>query len=367
MHDKDAWGCGFCSSLLTTWEERCEHIASHFEEKGGSKWNFTNVVLGLLKQTDASQAWSALMQQRHGEEANWPRLSWESKKCNRLRYKLETKWDTRAFDIEKLVEDTYDLAEIEPKDAVESAPEMTPDVSEPNDSSHSEIVEFKLETPDCSFEQRLQSSHGLAADNTMMDLDPVEPAPVMHHQSMHQSQWPVSTDMSQSHITADTGMGAFGGFDANMGTMPAGFSQPVPQNFQQQQTWPTAGFVSTPDLINFQQPTPYMNYNQPKEVQVPTSQYANFEQYPQRQSVPPSFLHHSSTPSPRRYIPKLVNINSSNRGLQQEQRPAPPPKDESHQNRFSRMIMRRRPSNISQHNNVQQRDTMTWNNEMNWG
>ena len=92
MHDKDAWGCGFCASLLTTWEERCEHIALHFEEKGASKWNFTNVVLGLLKQPEVANAWNQMMLDRHGDEQNWPSLSWESKKCNRLRYKLETKW-----------------------------------------------------------------------------------------------------------------------------------------------------------------------------------------------------------------------------------------------------------------------------------
>ena len=74
MHDKDAWGCGFCASLLTTWEERCEHIALHFEEKGSSKWNFTNVVLGLMKQDEVSHAWNQMMLQRHGDELNWPTL-----------------------------------------------------------------------------------------------------------------------------------------------------------------------------------------------------------------------------------------------------------------------------------------------------
>ncbi|KAJ4335654.1 hypothetical protein N0V95_008835 [Ascochyta clinopodiicola] len=377
MHDKDAWGCGFCASLLTTWEERCEHIALHFEEKGGAKWNFTNVVLGLLKQSDAALAWNTLLTQRHGDEQNWPKLSWESKKCNRLRYKLETKWHTSAFDVEKLVQDTYDLAEIEPKDVVESAPEMTPDVSEPNDSAHSEIVEFKLETSDFASDSRLHSSHSVSQDQQMMDLDPVEPPQVMHHhQSFQQSQWPVSTDISQPHLTADVSMGAYGGYNPSMATMSASFTQPLPQqSFQQQQTWPNTDFVSTPDLINFQQPTSYMNYAQPKEVvSVPTSQYANFAHYPQqqpqqRQSVPPNFMQHSNSTSStsRKYVPKLVNISgNSHRGLHPDQQPpAPPPKDESQGNRFSRMIMRRKPSNISQHSG--QRDTMNWNNELSWG
>lgn len=369
MHDKDAWGCGFCASLLTTWEERCEHIALHFEEKGGAKWNFTNVVLGLLKQTEVADAWNQMMLQRHGEESNWPTLSWESKKCNRLRYKLETKWDTRVFDIEKLVQDTYDLAEIEVKDVVDSTTETTPETSDRTDSSQGEVVEFKLETSDFDPSQRLHSSHGLPPEASMMDIDPVDTPQHMHQQPMQQPHWPVSTNMSQHGMNAPS-MGHFGGFDTDMSTMSTDF-QPVPQNFQQQPTWPNAGFVSTPDLMNFQQPTAYMDYNQPKEVvSVPTSQYANFAHYPPRQSLPPNFLQQQTpTPSSRRYVPKLINISSSNhRGSQQEQPPPPPPKDDHQHNRFSRMIMRRRPSNISQHSLVSQRDLGgTWNDELNWG
>ncbi|KAH7083322.1 hypothetical protein BKA63DRAFT_599342 [Paraphoma chrysanthemicola] len=375
MHDKDAWGCGFCACLLTTWEERCEHIAMHFEEKGSSKWNFTNVVLGLLKQTEVQNAWNQLMLQRHGDEQNWPTLAWESKRCNRLRYKLETKWDIRAFDIEKLVQDTYDLAEIEVKDVVETAPEASTEMtSEPTDSSQGEIVEFKLETSDFGADQRLQSSHGLPPEHNMMDLDPVEPAQTMHHQAMQQPQWPVSTDMSQTTMGAVTSMGAFAGFDTQMTSMSTDFSQPMAQGFQQQQTWANAGFASTPDLLNFQQQTSYMSYDQPREmVSVPTSQYANLAHYPPRQSLPPNFLQqqqqqHANSPTSRRYVPKLVNISSSgNRLPQQDQPPPPPPKDENpQQNRFSRMMMRRRPSNISQHSLVTQRD-IGWMNDDNWG
>ena len=258
---------------------------------------------------------------------------------------------------------------------------MTPDASEPTESAHSEIVEFKLETSDFGNDSRLQSSHGLSQDQQMMDLDPVDPPQVMHQQhSFQQNLWPVGADMSQAHLTTDASMGAYSGFNTSMATMSASFTQPIPQqSFQQQQTWPNTDFVSTPDLLSFQQPQQYMNYQQPKEVEsVPTSQYANFAHYPQqqpqqRQSVPPDFMQHSSTPpSSRKYIPKLVNIsNSSQRAMHpqqqqhQQQPPAPPPKDESQGNRFSRMIMRRKPSNISQHS--VQRDTMTWNNEMNWG
>ncbi|KAJ4295431.1 hypothetical protein N0V90_007443 [Kalmusia sp. IMI 367209] len=367
MHDKDAWGCGFCGCLLTTWEERCEHIAMHFEEKK-SKWNFTNVILGLLKQPEVSESWSRLMTQRHGDVQDYPRFTWESKKCNRLRYKLETKWDTRVFDVDKVVQETYDLAEIEPADIPETATETTPEVHEvPEPAEPTETISCKLEM-DFGHDQRLHSSHGIPSDS-MMDLDPVDTPQALHH-DLQQAQWPVTSDMTQSTMTTDPGMGAFGGFNTNMSHMSTDFSQPVTQGFQP--TWSNAGFVSTPDLVAFQPQNSYLNYNAPKEVvQVPTSQYANFGHYP-RQSVPPNFMHHPSTPSTpssRRFVPKLINIASSNQRAStahmSEQPPPPPPKDE-HTNRFSRMIMRRRPSNISQHTVVSQRD-IGWNDELNWG
>ncbi|CAI6314997.1 unnamed protein product [Periconia digitata] len=370
MHDKDAWGCGFCACLLTTWEERCEHIAMHFEEKK-NKWNFTNVILGLLKQTDVSESWSRLMTQRHGEEQNWPRLTWESKKCNRLRYKLETKWDTRVFDVDKIVSDTYDLAEIEPNDVPEPVNESTPEVPDLTDGS--DIVDCKMEPYDFANDHRLSSSHGMGGpEQALMDLDPVEPAQSMH-QDMQSSQWPVTSDMShapmsQTSMTTDHNMGAFAEFNPQMTQMPTDFSQPMNQGFQS--GWPNAGFVSTPDLVNFQQPGPYMNYNQPPKevVSVPTSQYANFSQFP-RQSVPPNFMHHApDARDSRRYVPKLISIPSSSRpssSAAMDHPPPPPPKD-PHMNRFSRMILRRRPSNISQHTVVSQRD-IGWNDELQWG
>ncbi|ORX97110.1 hypothetical protein BCR34DRAFT_172611 [Clohesyomyces aquaticus] len=369
MHNKDAWGCGFCSALLTTWEERCEHIALHFEEKR-SKWNFTNVILGLLKQSDVSQAWNNMLTQRHGEPQNWPQFNWESKRCNRLRYKLETTWDTRVFDIAKLVSETYELAEIEPME-----------IPEPVEAT--ETVDCKTETFDFGSEPTSQ----LATDNGMMDLDPVEtPQPVpqghmqqqqtlqqqnLSHQSIQQTQWPVTTDMSQGALTTEDPMDTFGGYSTNLSNasmttvtnVTNGYSHAVSQSFHQP-SWSHAGFVSTPDLVAFQQPSTYMNYSQEKLV---NPAYEQFTQYP-RNSMPPNFLHHhsnsgSSTGS-RRFVPKLINISSPRHSTQpQDQPPPPPPKDD---HRFSKISMRRRPSNISQHTIVSQRD-LGWNDEYNWG
>jgi hypothetical protein len=170
--------------------------------------------------------------------------------------------------------------------------------------------------------------------------------------------------MTQNTMAVDQGMNAFGGFNHNMSHMSTDFSQPVTQGFQP--SWSNAGFVSTPDLVAFQQQNSYMTYNTPeKVVQVPTSQYANFGQYP-RQSVPPNFMHHTSTPTSRRYIPKLINIASRPSSSHMSDQPPPPPPKDEHTNRFSRMIMRRRPSNISQHTVVSQRD-IGWSDELNWG
>jgi hypothetical protein len=120
MHDKDAWGCGFCASLLTTWEERCEHISRHLEENR-LKWSFTNVILGLLKQPYISEAWNMTLTQKYGESYSKPQFTWESKKCNRLRYKLETKWDMRMFSMEKLAQEIYELAEIEQTESTDTS------------------------------------------------------------------------------------------------------------------------------------------------------------------------------------------------------------------------------------------------------
>jgi hypothetical protein len=380
MHNKDAWGCGFCTALLTTWEERCEHIALHFEEKR-SKWKFTNVILGLLKQPDVSETWNMTLTQRYGEPQLWPNFTWESKKCNRLRYKLETKWDTRVFDIETLVQETIDLADIEAPETAETiAPLEANDASEPAENE-GETVDCKLETFDFSSEPRLQSSHGIPPEHSMMDLDPVEPMQNIPQAPMQQHHWPATTDISQSTMSTDTSMDAFGTFSTNMTAMPTDFThQPMHQSYHQP-SWSSAGFVSTPNLVDFQQPQTYLNYAPVKEViQVPTSQYAtfsrptsqhapqqshsNFAHFP-RQSVPPNFLHHASSNS-RKFIPRLINIASSRGGEQQDQPPPPPPKDD---HRFSRLSMRRRPSNMSlqsQHTVVPQRG-MGWNDECNWG
>jgi hypothetical protein len=280
------------------------------------------------------------------------------------------------------------LAEIEANDSNEIAEPV-----EKNDITES--VDCKLEESyDFPIEHTVPSSQELPPDTTMMELDPIDTMQSVPQPVMQQPQWP---DMSQASMNTDVNMDAFGGFTSGMNTISTDFmQQPVSQTYQSQ-NWQNPGFVSTPDLVNFQQPGNYMNYTPAKEViQVPTSQFANFVrpasqhsshhhshsnfvrpssqqsqhsnpnygQFSSRQSVPPNFFHHANTTGSRRFTPKLINIpSSSQRGPPGDQPPPPPPKDE---HRFSRISMRRRPSNISQHTIVSHRD-LGWHGEDNWG
>ncbi|KAF2749594.1 hypothetical protein M011DRAFT_475664 [Sporormia fimetaria CBS 119925] len=394
MHDKDAWGCGFCAALLTTWEERCEHIALHFEEKR-CKWNFTNVIVGLLKQAEVSQAWQSLLTQRHGDEQNWPQFTWESKKCNRLRYKLEVKWDTRMFDIEALVQETYDLAETEG-----IANEVTERIEKVEPTDTAEITDCKVEMFDFPSAPTVASSQEIPPETHMMDLDP-EPVQSMPQPEVQQTHWPVPPDMSQNVMNPAVSMDAFNGYAANaMHTMSTNYTQhthSVSHSYHQP-SWPEAGFASTPDLLNFQAQGNYMDYAPAaKEVIVPTSQFANFGRptsqhsqhqfvrpgsqqsahagfghYP-RQSMPASFMPQITGANARRFTPKLVHIAATSQRISPgEKGPPPPPKDE---HRFAKPmnLMRRRGSNnsqlsqISQQTMVPQQRDMGWNDEYNWG
>ena len=328
MHEKDAWGCGFCACLLSSWEERCEHIALHFEDKV-SKWNFTNVILGLLKQSDVAQAWRLLLTEKYGDEQNWPQFTWDSKKSHRLRYKLENKWDARAFDVKKLVLETFELASVEP---IEPKPEP---------------LDFNDE----------QNNH-MASAATLpiaMEVDTIESS-----QTMQQPQWGVSADIPHSDMTTDETLSTY--------SFVSDFSQPVSQSYHQP-VWPNAGFLPSNDMVAFQQPTTqYMDY-MAKSV----ASTAPYDSSPFARAAAPAahnFINQSTPPNPhsRKWVPKLVNIQHHRDSAPpapqpqpQEQAPPPPPPKDEH--RFSRLLMmRRRPSNISQHAAVNQ-----WNDEYNWG
>jgi hypothetical protein len=283
------------------------------------------------------------------------------------------------------VRETYELAEIQSPEIKENTESIeVPDVVEK--------VEPKVEQFDFAAAHRLSSSHEMPVETSMMELDPVEPIQNVPQPDPQQNHWPVTTNITQSNMNTDVTMDAFNGFTASMGNISTEFTQQNVAQSYQQPPWQDASFQAPPNLMDFQQQANYMSYTPAKEViQVPTSQFANFVrpasqhgshqvqssfarptsqhtsqharpnfmQYP-RQSVPPNFLHHTRNTSARRVAPKVVNIPSSNRS---DQPPPPPPKDN---HIFNAISMRRRPSNISQHTVVSQRD-LGWNDEQIWG
>ena len=207
--------------------------------------------------------------------------------------------------------------------------------------------------------------------------------------ALPQTHWSASTGIPQNDdMGTNVNLGAFNTYTPDMIALPTDFTQQHASQSHQQPTWPNAGFPLTPNLVGFQPPEHYMDYAPSKEsvIAVPTSLYANFgrpasqhssqhahsdfTQFP-RQSVPPNFLQSTSSAGARRYTPKLIKISNPNsRGPQGNQHPPPdhppppPPKDE---HGLSRMSMRGRHSNMSQHTVLSQRDLGGWRDELQWG
>ncbi|KAF2732425.1 hypothetical protein EJ04DRAFT_496941 [Polyplosphaeria fusca] len=71
---RTAWGCGFCDRFDTDWNQRCAHVASHFESgKTISEWHHSRVIWSLLQQPRIHQAWVQLLEQK---QVAIPSFSW---------------------------------------------------------------------------------------------------------------------------------------------------------------------------------------------------------------------------------------------------------------------------------------------------
>lgn len=85
LRKRTAWGCGFCAQLHQDWEERCQHVAQHYD-KGEVKqgWKHSNVIWALLHQADIHPVWRQYLGEKHGARPN-PRLnfSWDRKASGR--------------------------------------------------------------------------------------------------------------------------------------------------------------------------------------------------------------------------------------------------------------------------------------------
>lgn len=65
---RTGWGCGFCFRFDTAWNDRCNHIALHFERDQHTiaDWSQTQVILSLLQQPNLRKEWDRLVESTQG-------------------------------------------------------------------------------------------------------------------------------------------------------------------------------------------------------------------------------------------------------------------------------------------------------------
>ncbi|KAK7733618.1 hypothetical protein SLS57_000633 [Botryosphaeria dothidea] len=111
VHNKKAYGCGFCVSLCRSWSERCDHVARHYEA-GVAKndWCFTNVVKSLLLQSELAIAWEKLMSKEHGmDRTAWPVFEWDKREARDLVRSMEQNGMVHEK-VKEIARNAYDLA-----------------------------------------------------------------------------------------------------------------------------------------------------------------------------------------------------------------------------------------------------------------
>ncbi|EKG15513.1 Zinc finger C2H2-type protein [Macrophomina phaseolina MS6] len=111
VHNKKAYGCGFCVSLCRSWSERCDHVARHYET-GATKsdWCFTNVVKSLLLQSELAIAWERLMSKEHGmDRTAWPAFEWDKREARDLVRSMEQNGMVHDK-VKEIARNAYDLA-----------------------------------------------------------------------------------------------------------------------------------------------------------------------------------------------------------------------------------------------------------------
>ncbi|KAF2141442.1 uncharacterized protein K452DRAFT_298812 [Aplosporella prunicola CBS 121167] len=114
LHKKAAYGCGFCVTLLTSWSERCSHVAAHFERgRPRADWSTSNVVKSLMLQPQLAGAWEALLTREHGpDRAHWPWFGWRRRESRELLRSMEQQGMVRER-AKALAKAAYDLGRIE--------------------------------------------------------------------------------------------------------------------------------------------------------------------------------------------------------------------------------------------------------------
>jgi hypothetical protein len=100
LPSKRSWACGFdrCKGVFSDWEERCDHVAAHFEglarlddaTQQPSEWKYTNVLRNLLRQPDIKEGYKRMMVKLHGDDkVFWPKMKWQVENSSELLRKLE--------------------------------------------------------------------------------------------------------------------------------------------------------------------------------------------------------------------------------------------------------------------------------------
>ena len=81
---KQAWSCGFCVCLLSTFGDRLKHIAAHFERgQTLDKWDTRNVIEGLFLQPGMVNVWKRPLDWRS------PNIIWKKDAVKHVQHDLE--------------------------------------------------------------------------------------------------------------------------------------------------------------------------------------------------------------------------------------------------------------------------------------
>jgi hypothetical protein len=102
LPSKRSWGCGFdqCKRYFDSWDQRCDHVAAHFEQLAAmdddhlvacpSEWKYANMLRNLLRQPDIREAYKRMLVSFHGaDKFFWPKMRWHPSNTVELLRKLE--------------------------------------------------------------------------------------------------------------------------------------------------------------------------------------------------------------------------------------------------------------------------------------
>ncbi|KAB2576817.1 Zinc finger C2H2-type protein [Lasiodiplodia theobromae] len=187
VHNKKAYGCGFCVTLCRSWSERCDHVARHYET-GVSKndWCFTNVVKSLLLQSELAIAWEKLMTKEHTiDKTTWPNFVWDKREARDLVRSMEQNGMVHDK-VKEIARSAYDHAHIEESKTIEEdTPSVLADVPPPKQ----EPLEEQNPTPATQYllpmptEQRPHSTPVLSQNPIQHPIHP-------HHSTFSVSSMP---------------------------------------------------------------------------------------------------------------------------------------------------------------------------------